>query len=202
MTSGAIAKVSFRRLPLDLEPARLVADLEAIPTWAWERSHWPYPHGSVEQVLLRGGTRGTELDFFVDEGVIDHEVMARTPYLGWLVGGDGPFGGATFAFLFRMAPGGRSRLHTDDMPIWRSHHRVHVPIVTNPGARLVAGGRWIHLPVGQAWTFDNQSLHGAVNGDAPRTHLILDVPDERPAMRDLLARATFDPGEAAPPIEP
>jgi len=197
-----VTKASFTRLPVTLDVPRLVDEVASIPTWAWERTYWPYPHGSVDQVLLRGGTRGVELDFFLDDGVVDQAILGRLPYMAWLVGPDGPFGGATFAFLFRMAPGGRSRLHTDDMPIWKTHHRVHVPIVTNPDARLIAGERWIHLPIGQAWTFDNQALHAAVNGDTPRTHLILDVPDERLAMRDLLARATIDPGAVAPPIAP
>jgi hypothetical protein len=147
-------------------------------------------------LLLRGGVTGTEDDFSSSQSY-DHEILTQTPYLSWLVGAAGPFGGATYAFLFRMKPTGVARPHIDEAPAWQEPLRVHVPVTTNDDAFLLCRGRAKHLAVGEAWTFDNQSMHAAVNGAAVRTHLIMDVA-RNPKMEALLANATWDPGVEDP----
>ena len=188
-------KRSFLKLPVDIDAARLLADYESIPALAWATSHWE-THCSSDMLLLRGGDSGTAEDF-VTADTHDHEILARTPYLAWLIDKDGPFGGAVYAFLFRMKPTGVARPHTDDDPAWKEPLRVHVPITTNQDAFLLSRGRAKHLPVGEAWTFDNQEMHAAVNGETVRTHLIIDVA-RTPTMETLLANATWDPGVEDP----
>lgn len=234
-------KVSFLKLPVTLDVGALRADLARIPSRAWQPSYWPYPHGSVDVILLRGGATDTEVDFYLSQ-VADRPLLQELPYIAGLVGPEGPFGGAHFAFLFRMRAAGVARLHRDAQPIWAHMYRVHIPIETNPGARLVveqavqapedettfartSGGRarrdalersrttrgepsesrgggtppelkhrGQHFDAGEAWTFDNQALHGALNGGGIRTHLILDVPDANPEMAALRANAELHPG--------
>ena len=65
--------------------------------------------------------------------------------------------------------------HQDVMDAWKDRFRIHVPIITHPGAYLVAGGRSMHFKAGHAWSFDNQSDHGVVNDGPERVHLIFDV---------------------------
>ncbi|HEV2446011.1 MAG TPA: aspartyl/asparaginyl beta-hydroxylase domain-containing protein, partial [Candidatus Sulfopaludibacter sp.] len=122
-----------------------------------------------------------------------HAILAQLPYLAWLIDRAGPFGGATYAFLFRMKPTGVARPHIDEAPAWREPLRVHVPITTNDEAFLLSQARAKHFAVGEAWTFDNQAIHAAVNGPTVRTHMILDVP-RNPTMEALLEAATWDPG--------
>lgn len=191
-----VDKVSFLRLPLSADVDRLRSEVARIPPAAWRRTHWDYPHGAVELVLLRGGTTDTAADFYC-EHVEDRPILSTLPSLAELVGPTGPFGGAHFAFLFRMAPRGVAKLHQDAHPIWVDLHRVHIAIETTPACRLITGDRRAqHFGLGEAWTFDNQAYHGALGGPAVRTHLIMDVPATNPAMASLVERAVVTQGEA------
>ena len=188
-------KRSFLRLPVEIDAARLLAEYHAIPALSWATSHWE-THCSSDMLLLRGGDSGTAEDF-VTTDTSDHGILAQSPYLAGLIDKGGPFGGAIYAFLFRMKPMGVARPHTDDDPAWKDPLRVHVPITTNDGAFLLSRGRAKHLAVGEAWTFDNQAMHAAVNGETVRAHLIMDVP-RNPRMESLLANATWDQGVEDP----
>ena len=188
-------KRSFLQLPVTVDVERLVEDYHRIPPEAWSSSHWD-THCSSNMVLLRGGSEGTAGDF-VSSATVDHDVLRALPYMRWLVGDAGPFGGTSHAFIFRMKPFGVSRPHTDDDPAWFAPFRVHIPVVTNDGAYLLSEGRAKHLRVGEVWTFDNQAKHAVVNGDAVRAHMIFDV---QPSARlfELVGDARFDPGSEDP----
>ena len=88
-------------------------------------------------ILLRGGNKGNEEDFFGADH-IDHEVLGKLPYISWLIGESGPFGGANYAFILRMKPLGVARPHIDSNPAWFEPFRVHVPIITNDKAYLLS----------------------------------------------------------------
>lgn len=188
-------KRSFLRLPVEVDCALLLADYRSIPAEAWSTSHWD-THCSADMLLLRGGDRGSASDFSTDK-IRDYEIQSGLPYLSFLIGEDGPFGQTTYAFIFRMKPMGVTRAHWDQQPIWKNLFRVHIPITTNPDAVLMSEKRAKHFPVGEAWTFDNQKMHGVVNGDSVRTHLIIDVP-HGPKLYALLQAAEWDPGVESP----
>ena len=184
-------KRSFLKLPVSIDVGRLLADYSLIPLLAFSTSHWK-THCSSDMLLLRGGHSGTEGDFCGDEST-DSEVLASLEYLRWLLDDSGPFGRATYAFIFRMKPMGVSRPHIDGKSAWVAPFRIHVPITTNDEAFFLSEGRSKHIAVGEAWTFDNQVLHGVVNGNTVRTHLIMDVlPNAK--LDALLANAVWDPG--------
>ncbi len=188
---GSHKKRSFLKLPVSIDVERLLADYRSIPALAWAPSYWD-AHCSSSMLLLRGGDTDTEQDFMAHE-VSDRSALAELPYFRWLLGEDGPFGNATYAFIFRMKPLGLSRPHVDSAPEWEEPFRIHIPLATNDDAFLLSEGRAKHLAVGEAWTFDNQVMHGALNGNTVRTHLIFDVPDN-PRLDALLHAAEFDPG--------
>jgi hypothetical protein len=192
---GVFRKRSFLKLPVDIDVAALTAEYRSIPRDAWTTSHWSI-HCSCNMLLLRGGGSGTQRDF-TTERPTDRPLPVALPYIRSLVRDGGPFGRTTYAFLFRMKPMGVARPHVDDDAAWRSPFRVHVPITTNPEAFLMVDGRAKHLGVGEAWTFDNQTLHAVVNGDDVRTHLIVDVPPN-PRLGTLLRGAEWDPGVEDP----
>jgi hypothetical protein len=188
-------KRSFLQLPVEVDAARLVEEYRSIPQELWASTHWDI-HCSANMVLLRGGDKGTAEDFFSPESV-NHDVLRSLPYIEWLIGESGPFGGTSYAFIFRMKPLGVTRPHIDLDPAWFDPFRIHIPIVTNDEACLLSEGRSKHLAAGEVWTFDNQSMHAVTNGDAVRAHLIFDVP-RRPQLLDLIAHARFDEGADDP----
>lgn len=188
-------KRSFLKLPVSIDVDRLLADYSLIPPLAFSTSHWN-THCLSDMLLLRGGHSGTQQDFCGDEST-DSDVLANLHYLRWLLDDSGPFGRATYAFIFRMKPMGVSRPHVDGDPAWKAPFRIHVPITTNDEAFFLSEGRSKHIAVGEAWTFDNQVQHGVVNGNTVRTHLIMDVlPNAK--LDALLANSVWDPGVPDP----
>lgn len=65
--------------------------------------------------------------------------------------------------------------HTDTQsPEWIS--RIHVPLVTNPGAFLIVETIHYQLEVGMAYQVNPGRLHAVTNGGAEsRIHLMFDV---------------------------
>ena len=188
-------KRSFLKLPISIDADRLLKEFDRIAVDAWGVSHWDV-HCSIDVLLLRGGTKGKAEDFTTMD-VANNPILEQLPYISFLLAPEGPFGGAIYAFIFRTKPNGMTRVHRDDNEAWRRTVRIHLPIVTNDGAFLLAEGRAKHLEVGEAWTFDNQSRHSVVNGNATRVHMIIDV-NPNPKLVELMENATFDPGTPDP----
>jgi hypothetical protein len=80
------------------------------------------------------------------------------------------------ARLLSMEPGLLLKKHVDRVRS-RSYQlaRLHIPILTNPKARLFAHGRWIQPQVGECWYLDSGLPHLVRNdGDERRVHLVMD----------------------------
>ena len=60
--------------------------------------------------------------------------------------------------------------------------RLHIPIVTNPGARMCIDTEVRHMPAdGSVWITDNTRYHNAFNGgEEDRVHLVATVLDTTP----------------------
>ncbi|MCA9538566.1 MAG: aspartyl/asparaginyl beta-hydroxylase domain-containing protein, partial [Myxococcales bacterium] len=94
---------------------------------------------------------------------------------------------AALAWLGLSPPGARIFLHVDNTTHWDEHHRVHLPLITTPAARLCVDGRFAHLPAGTLWAFNNSRPHGAINDGPDRLHLMVDLP-ATPAVQAWLAQ--------------
>lgn len=175
MLPDGYKKTSFLKFDFRINTKKLEKEFQSIPSDSWESSYWGNVHCSVGMLLLRGGQDGTENDFYSDQ-VYDQSILHQLPYIEQLISEEGPFGKAIYAFIFRLKPNGVTLLHQDLIKKWEDMYRIHIPIITNDGAFLIAGGKSQHFEVGSAWTFDNQSDHGVVNGNHERIHLIFDVP--------------------------
>jgi len=186
-------KRSFLRFDTAVDLQRLVDECHSIPESAWQASYWGKIHCSVGMLLLRGGESGTEEDFFADS-VVDSPLLEQLPYMKSFLVPDGPFGTANYAFIFRMEPNGVTQAHRDVIEKWKDMFRIHIPIQSNRRARLISDGYAQHLSPGHAWSFDNQSWHGVVNGSDERIHFIFDVKFNDTLARQL-DRAKFVQGE-------
>jgi kumamolisin len=178
----AIAKPArFVRLPIALDFEPLAAEAAAADL-GWMPSQWKW-HLGTQFCVLRAGppgaTPGSQLTSGAD---VDQPVLARLPRLRAALDGLFPER-ARLAWLGRLPSRTWIHLHTDNTPHWDHHHRVHIPLITNPRARLCLGGRFAHLPAGSAWILNNSKPHGAINDGPARIHLMVDLPPTRKIER-------------------
>ncbi|WP_428262326.1 aspartyl/asparaginyl beta-hydroxylase domain-containing protein [Haliangium sp.] len=200
----------FLRLPpLDeaaIDVATLARELEAaaIP---WTSSQWKW-HMETRFCVLRAGPDEPYPGASLVTGTgVDKPILARLPRLRELLDHGLP-APARLAWLGLSPPGARIFLHRDNTHHWDEHHRVHLPLVTNPEARLCVSGGFVHLPAGSLWAFNNSVPHGAINAGAEaRIHLMIDLapspavsawfeagePVQGERAPDLLAELTQDP---------
>ena len=101
------------------------------------------------------------------------------------------------ARLMGLAPGAEVPPHVDVNYYWRTHLRIHVPIVTTPDVSFTCGGETVHMAPGECWVFDTFRWHEVHNrGAAKRVHLVMDtVGGDR--LWELIDRAQG--GDAAVP---
>src|SRR5690606_27517570 len=127
---------------------------------------------------------------------VDQPVLARLPRLSAFLDAALP-APARMAWLGLSPPGARIFLHRDNTHHWDEHHRVHVPLQTTPPARLCVAGRFVHMPAGTAWAFNNSLSHGAINHGPDRIHLMLDLPPT-PEVQALFDAGQRVQGERVP----
>ena len=96
--------------------------------------------------------------------------------------------------LARMAPGGAILQHSDKGGWATGLHRIHIPIVTNPGTRFLmqadATGAFVpvHVAPGDVFEINNVIPHLVQNSpDEERIHLLLDWSEETITCGQLTA---------------
>lgn len=109
----------------------------------------------------------------------DTPVLRACPYLGSVVDTFREHARVTLVRLLRLAPGGRVAEHTDPtlgLEVERSVVRLTIPIVTNPGARLILNDEPVPLEPGACWYLRFTDPHRVVNeGGEERIHLSIDL---------------------------
>lgn len=87
-----------------------------------------------------------------------------------------PPGGMVLRVMFaRLLPGCRIEPHVDRHQSFSVAHRIHVPLVTNPGVEFIVGMERIPPVAQHAFEINNSLPHGVTNrGDTARIHLIFD----------------------------
>ena len=78
--------------------------------------------------------------------------------------------------LMGLAPGREVPPHVDSHYYWRTHHRLHIPVITNPGVSFNCGDQTVHMAAGECWMFDSFRFHDVQNkGSEQRIHLVIDT---------------------------
>lgn len=192
--SAAAKDYTFRRLPGRIDPAPLLAEIDALSADAWLDSQWKW-HLGTQFCILRGGPAapipGARL---TSGGGVDAPVLDRLPRLRACLDAAFPVPVA-LAWIGASPPGARICVHVDNTAHWDEHHRIHVPLRTSPAAKLCVAGRWLHLPAGSLWAFNNSAPHAAANDGPVRLHLMVDLPD-LPEVRAWIAAG--EPVDGAP----
>lgn len=158
------------QLPITFSADRLRAEIEILGESAWS----PHPQGfagndAVPLVAPHGG-----LTDQIRGAMAPTEHLLKLPYLMAVMGElDGVWGRSR---LMRLAPGAEVPPHVDVHYYWRTHIRIHIPIITNPNVVFTCGDDSVHMAAGECWIFDSFQLHDVQNrGTEARSHLVLDT---------------------------
>lgn len=184
---------SVRQLgPVDI--SALIEAVLAIPEAVWDAENADKPNkfealDKTRHIVFR----------FVDSTRDWRGSHDRPMWAGWrpllepvLAQATAPYGYARGVFprvmLARMAPGGIIQPHIDANPAAKWPHKIHVPLVTNPGVVFYIGQQGHHFPVGEAVEVNNLGPHAVRNGGATdRIHLIFEYFDADQPDPDWLA---------------
>lgn len=172
-------------------PAALQAEVSALPEAAWSEEtgrQEVYPahrHTQTVPLIFDPDMRHTEpsvrprFEQFrpVIQPIMDRIVADLAGRSTGAAANDGYF---VRVLLARLNAGHMIGSHRDHGYSLARAHRIHYPVVTNPGAEFGIAGHVRHLPAGEIWEINNRKVHGVRNPGDARVHLILDyvIPGE------------------------
>jgi hypothetical protein len=170
----------FIKLPIRFDAETLEREVRELPPSAWV----PHPTGFPGNDAVRLVTvDGQPTDAF--EGPMrPTDNLERMPYVRQIMG---ELGGVwSRSRLMGLGPGARVPEHVDAHYHWRTHVRIHIPIVTHPKVLFTCGDETVHMAPGECWLFDSFRWHRVENGwTQRRVHLVLDTVTT-PSLRALV----------------
>ena len=160
----------FLQLPKLFCAETLAEEVRALPASAWV----PHP-GQIagnDAVLLVTPSGEATNDFAGAMAPTEHLLASR--YIMEVMAQIGGVWGRSR--LMGLAAGAEVPVHVDINYYWRTHIRIHIPIVTSPEVLFTCGGETVHMAPGECWIFDSFRVHRVHNGGrAKRVHLVLDT---------------------------
>lgn len=191
------------RLPLRFDAAMLAREIDALPIEAWT----DHPQGYRGNDAVRFVTLDGRLSDDIGTPMAPTRWLDACPYVKTVMGAIGAVWGR--CRLMRLAPGAIVPPHVDADFYWRTHVRIHVPIVTNPAVSFTVRDESVHMAAGECWVFDSFSRHTVHNDSTEwRTHLVMDTVGGE-GFAQLIATAQeapdappriIPPGTATPPL--
>ena len=163
-------KQPFLKLPIRFDPDALEAEVRALPPSAWT----PHPTGYLGNEAVRLVTPSGEDTDAISGPMAGTDNLDRCHYVREIMAElGGVWGRSRFMGL---AAGREVPPHIDINYYWRTHLRIHIPVITNPGVLFTCGDQTVHMAAGECWVFDSFLRHDVQNnGDAQRIHLVLDT---------------------------
>ena len=158
------------QLPIRFDADRLAAEVNALPASAWLPHPTGYPGNEGVPLVSPDGQLNDGLEGPM--GPTEH--LHRCPGIMDLMAElDCVWGRSR---LMGLAAGADVPIHIDVHYHWRTHRRLHIPVVTNPGVLFTCNNETVHMKAGECWLFDSFSLHKVQNkGSERRIHLVLDT---------------------------
>lgn len=181
----------FVKLPVRFDRDALVAEVQALPPEAWV----PHPDGFKGNDAVRLISPDGAASDLSSGNMRPTPYLEACPFIRELMSWVGAVWGRSR--LMGLAAGSEVPPHIDSHYYWRTHIRIHVPIITNPGVLFTCGGETVHMEPGECWIFDSFLPHDVQNkGDAHRVHLVIDTVGGG-RLYDLIAAGKARP-DAAP----
>lgn len=163
-------KRPFLKLPIRFDAEALAAEVRALPPSAWT----PHPTGFVGNEAVRLVTPGGEDNDALEGPMGETDSLRRCDYVRQIMAEIGGVWGRSR--FMGLAAGREVPPHIDIHYYWRTHWRIHIPVITNPGVLFTCGDQTVHMAAGECWLFDSFLRHDVQNkGDAQRIHLVLDT---------------------------
>ncbi|HEX8527548.1 aspartyl/asparaginyl beta-hydroxylase domain-containing protein [Allosphingosinicella sp.] len=182
------------KLPKRFCAETLAAEVRALPPSAWVPHPGNYPGNDA---VLLVTPQGQMTNAFIGP-MEPTEHLLKCPYIMEVMADIGAVWGRSR--LMGLAPGAKVPPHVDANYHWRTHTRVHIPVITTPEVKFTCGDDTVHMAPGECWVFDSFRPHRVHNGGPDkRVHLVLDtVGGEQ--IWDLVDRAQgSDQGSAGEP---
>jgi hypothetical protein len=163
-------KQPFLKLPIHFDTEALAVEVRALPPLAWT----PHPTGFVGNEAVRLVTpQGLDTDE-IDGPMAPTEHLQRCDYVREIMAEIGGVWGRSR--FMGLAAGSEVPPHIDIHYYWRTHWRIHIPVITNPGVQFTCGDETVHMKAGECWLFDSFLWHDVQNkGEEQRIHLVLDT---------------------------
>ena len=163
-------KQPFLKLPIRFDADALAAEVRALPPEAWT----PHPTGYVGNEAVRLISPFGQPTDDIEGPMAPTEWLKRCPYIQEVMAAIGAVWGRSR--LMGLAAGGEVPSHIDINYYWRTHLRIHIPVITNPGVLFTCGDRTEHMAAGECWIFDSFRWHDVQNkGTEQRIHLVIDT---------------------------
>lgn len=160
----------FLKLPIRFDADVLAAEVRALPASAWT----PHPTGFVGNEAVRLITPCGEDTDDIDGPMAATDALKRCDYVRQIMSEIGAVWGRSR--FMGLAAGREVPAHIDTHYYWRTHYRIHIPVITNPGVIFTCGDETVHMDAGECWLFDSFRWHDVQNkGDAQRIHLVIDT---------------------------
>lgn len=162
--------VPLLKLPRQYCAEKLAAEVSALPRDAWI-AHPGKLAGNDAVPLITPGGQITDA-FAGPMAPTPH--LLKSPYIMEIMSDLGAVWGRSR--LMGLAPGSDVPEHVDVGYYWRTHLRIHIPVITNPKVHFTCDGNTVHMAAGECWAFDSFCLHNVRNlGTEKRVHLVLDT---------------------------
>jgi len=158
------------QLPRQYCAATLAAEVSKLPQNAWIAHPGKLAGNDAVPLVTPGGAITNS--FMGPMAPTEH--LIACPYIMEIMADIGAVWGRSR--LMGLAPSSDVPEHVDVGYYWRTHVRLHIPVITNPGVEFTCDGRTVHMKAGECWAFDSFCLHNVRNrGSDKRIHLVLDT---------------------------
>lgn len=186
---------SLLKLPRQYCADTLLAEISALPREAWIQ----HPGKLVGNDAVPLITPGGEITNGFAGPMAPTEHLRKCPYIMEIMSELGGVWGRSR--LMGLAPGADVPEHVDIGYYWRTHLRIHIPVVTTPKVLFTCDGESVHMAAGECWVFDTFKMHNVRNGGTEkRIHLVLDtVGGEN--LWDLIDEAQRAPEDGLSPVK-
>ena len=178
------------KLPVRFCGATLAREVNALPPEAWMAHPQRYDGNSSVPLVSPDGA----LIHRTYGPMVPTEWLRRCPYILEIMQAlDSTWGRSR---LMGLEAGADVPDHVDIHYYWRTHLRIHIPVITNTGVGFACDGETIHMAAGDCYILDSFYRHSVANrGSETRVHLVLDTVGSG-RLWDLIAAANEDSAEA------